>query len=61
MPVTRNWRRGVLVKGNMSIVPGTAIATFDDNKRHGNHSNGRSHTAIYLSQDANGIQVWISG
>lgn len=28
MPVTRNWRRGVLVKGNMSIVPGTAIATL---------------------------------
>ncbi|HFS5811890.1 TPA: BPSL0067 family protein [Citrobacter farmeri] len=41
----------------MSIVPGTAIATFDDNQRHGNHSDGRSHTAIYLSQDANGIQV----
>ncbi|GJL46409.1 TPA: BPSL0067 family protein [Citrobacter farmeri] len=57
MPVTRNWRRGVLVKGNMSIVPGTAIATFDDNQRHGNHSDGRSHTAIYLSQDANGIHV----
>ncbi|ELY6337408.1 BPSL0067 family protein, partial [Cronobacter sakazakii] len=36
--------------------------TFDGNNHYGNHTDGRSHAAIYLGQDANGIQVldqWI--
>ncbi|WP_039055374.1 BPSL0067 family protein [Enterobacter sp. Bisph1] len=57
MPLTVAWRRGTLVKGNTSILPGTAIATFDSDGRYGNHTDGRSHVAIYLGQDANGIQV----
>ncbi|ELY2641294.1 BPSL0067 family protein [Cronobacter sakazakii] len=62
MPHTVVWRRGALVKGNKNIVPGTVIATFDGNNHYGNHTDGRSHAAIYLGQDANGIQVldqWI--
>jgi hypothetical protein len=41
---------------------GTAIATFDKNNRYGNKVDGTSHVAIYLGQDAVGIQVmdqWI--
>ncbi len=57
MPRTVAWRRGALVKGNMSIAPGTAIATFDGNGRYGNHTDGSSHAAIYLGQDASGIVV----
>lgn len=50
-PQTKNWQRGVLVKGNTAILSGTVIATFDSN----GHYTG--HTAIYLGQDENGIQV----
>lgn len=57
MPRTAAWRRGALVKGNTSITPGTAIATFDVDGRYGNHTDGRSHAAIYLGQDENGIKV----
>ncbi|MEN0580166.1 BPSL0067 family protein [Phytobacter palmae] len=39
------------------MTPGTAIATFDAYGRYGNHTDGRSHAAIYPGQDANGIQV----
>ena len=61
-PPTSFWRRGALVKGNANLQPGTAIATFDPIGRYGNHTNGTSHAAIYLGQDANGIRVldqWI--
>ncbi|QNQ21705.1 BPSL0067 family protein [Kosakonia sp. SMBL-WEM22] len=57
MPRTVAWKRGALVKGNTSIAPGTAIATFDANGRYGNHTDGSSHAAIYLGLDASGIQV----
>jgi hypothetical protein len=50
-PRSAEWRPGVPVQGNTNIRPGTAIATFDDN----GHYTG--HAAIYLGQDANGIQV----
>ena len=46
MPHTPAWRRGALVKGNMRIAAGTAIATFDGNGRYGSHADGRSHVAI---------------
>jgi hypothetical protein len=61
-PQTALWKRGALVKG-IPILPGTAIATFDPpsaefpNGRYGNHTDGRSHAAIYLGQDADGIRV----
>lgn len=40
-----------------TIARGTAIAVFDANGSYGNHQNGSSHAAIYLGQDATGIQV----
>ncbi len=35
----------------------TAIATFDANGRYGNHTNGTSDAAIYLSQDMRGVEI----
>jgi hypothetical protein len=57
MPHTSVWRKGEPVKGNQGIAIGTAIATFDQNNRYGNKVDGTSHVAIYLGQDAVGIQV----
>lgn len=62
-PMTYHWHRGLRVKGNLDIPRGTAIATFDPDGRYGNHTDGRSHAAIYLGQGATGIQVidqWIN-
>jgi len=62
-PSTSLWRRGSLVQGNEDLAPGTVIATFDPNGRYGNHTDGRSHAAIYLGQDKTGIRVldqWVS-
>lgn len=56
-PHTSTWRRGILVKGNAALDKGTAIATFDSNGRYGNHTDGSSHTAIYLAQNSAGLVV----
>ncbi len=55
-PLTAHWRRGQVVKES-PITPGTAIATFDDDGKYGNHTDGRSHAAIYLRQDESGLHV----
>lgn len=57
-PLTVQWRQGAKVKSNLFLPPGTAIATFDPNGTYGNHTDGRSHAAIYMGQDANGLWVW---
>ena len=56
-PVTSGWHLGPKVKAN-AIQNGTAIATFDADGAYGNHTDGTSHAAIYISQDASGLQVW---
>ncbi|HTT61144.1 MAG TPA: BPSL0067 family protein [Bryobacteraceae bacterium] len=56
-PLTSLWSQGIQVKGN-TIQTGTAIATFDPDGKYGNHTDGRSHAAIYISQSAAGILVW---
>ncbi|MES2129781.1 MAG: BPSL0067 family protein [Pseudomonadota bacterium] len=60
--ITRTWKRGDPVrKANLPI--GTAIATFDENGRYANDTHGKSHAAIYMGQDAKGIQVldqWVA-
>jgi hypothetical protein len=56
-PHTSKWKRGRLVKNDMSLARGTAIATFDPDGTYGNHTDGRSHAAIYLRQDENGLTV----
>lgn len=56
-PHTSRWRKGAPVRGNLSIQPGTAIATFDENGKYPNKAHG-NHASIYISQDAKGIQVY---
>jgi hypothetical protein len=56
-PLTKHWKKGLAVKG-LSLAAGTAIATFDPDGTYGNHTDGRSHAAIYVGQNRTGIQVW---
>lgn len=49
------WREGLAVKGNMTLKPGTAIATFVEGKYQSNATG--NHAAFYVSQNANGIIV----
>ncbi len=55
--LTQTWAEGAQVQGNTQIQPGTAIATFDSSGRYANALDGGSHAAIYLGQNAQGIQV----
>nr|WP_249173612.1 BPSL0067 family protein [Burkholderia dolosa] len=52
---TSTWRPEKAVKGNLSIRPGTVIATFE-NERYPNRARG-NHAAFYLGQDSTGIYV----
>jgi hypothetical protein len=54
-PLAVTWRPGEKVAGNTSIHPGTAIATFLED-RYPNQNKG-NHAAFYLGQDARGIWV----
>ena len=56
-PPSSAWALGAKANGNLAIPPGTVIAMFDQGGHYGNHLDGRSHAAIYLGQDATGIQV----
>lgn len=56
-PITTQWRRGAKVRDNPDLVPGTAIATFDPNGRYGNHVDKRSHAAILLAVNSDGLLV----
>lgn len=55
-PLARNWHKGTIVKGNIAIAPGTAIATFNEQGKYANNASG-NHAAIYLGQDASGVRV----
>ena len=57
-PLTHQWVRGDKARGNPSIVKGTAIATFGPAGTYTNSTDGTSHGAIYVGQDACGLQVW---
>lgn len=58
-PHTAQWTRGRIVAGDATIAEGTAIATFDPAGTYGNHTDGRSHGAIYVSQVAGqGLAVY---
>jgi hypothetical protein len=61
LPASSLWRRGVKVR-DANLPASTAIATFDPNGTYGNHTDGRSHAALYLDQSAEGLRVtdaWI--
>ena len=51
LPATKYWSKGLPVKGNKGIVAGTVIATFDTSNKF------KGHAAIYVGQNAVGIQV----
>lgn len=52
VPVTKFWKKGSAVKGNVGLLSGTAIASFDPKTGH------YWHAAIYVRQDGAGIWVW---
>jgi hypothetical protein len=56
-PHTTLWRRGIKVRGTR-VPTGTAIATFDPDGSYGNHTDGRSHAAILMSQTSIGLHVF---
>jgi len=62
LPATAAWRRGDPVQGS-DVASGTAIATFDPNGRYGNHTDGRSHAAIFLTEHSDGsievLDQWV--
>lgn len=55
-PITTQWFRGDPVRGS-NLSPGTAIATFDPTGRYGNHMDGRSHAAILLADNDDGLLI----
>ncbi|WGF89842.1 BPSL0067 family protein [Marinivivus vitaminiproducens] len=56
VPMTPKWRAGPKVRGNASIQPGTAIATFE---RDGTYTSAPgNHAAIYIGQTDDGILVY---
>ena len=36
---------------------GTCIATFDPNDKYGNHTDGRSHAAVLIAENSDGLLV----
>jgi hypothetical protein len=57
LPHTGQWSRGPRVRG-AGVAPGTVIATFDPDGTYGNHTDGRSHAAILIAEEAGGLRVW---
>ena len=57
-PLTAQWSQGGLARGNSTIQPGTAIATFGPDGTYTNSTDGTSHAAIYMGQNEAGLQVW---
>jgi hypothetical protein len=55
-PHTSHWKQGELVRTSQCI-KGTAIATFDPGGIYGNHTDGRSHAAILLAINSDGLLV----
>lgn len=56
LPPTARWRRGALVRGS-SPDRGVCIATFDPDGSYGNHVDLRSHAAILLAENSDGLLV----
>ena len=58
---TADWRRGEKVRSNRSLQRGTLIAIFHPNQagewRYVNKKGGIAHTALYVGQSDEGIEV----
>lgn len=57
VPHTSSWRRGSPVRG-ASHASGTAIATFHDRGHYENDTTGKSHAAILIAAQSDGLLVW---
>jgi hypothetical protein len=59
-PHTSEWRRGPQARfiPRDDKIKGVAIATFDTDRRYGNHTDGRSHAAILIARHEDGLLVW---
>ena len=56
-PHTSQWRPGARARGG-NLPGGTAIATFDPvSRRYTNSTDGRSHAAIFLREQTDGLYV----
>ena len=59
VPKMKFWKQGAIVRGSNTIIKGTAVATFVDEKyppaagKHHRHG----HAAFYVSQDDTGVLV----
>lgn len=56
-PHTSAWRRGQQARGG-NLPTGCAIATFDRTGRYENDTSGRSHAAVLIADNADGLLVW---
>jgi hypothetical protein len=52
LPETGLWKKGLPVKANKNILPGTVIATFNTSGTY------EGHAAIYVNQNPAGINVY---
>ena len=62
VPHTSAWRRGDPVRGS-NLASGTAIATFHDRGHYENDTTGKSHAAILLAENEDGLLVmdqWVN-
>jgi hypothetical protein len=57
VPHTAQWRRGAQVRGGKAAA-GTAIATFSRDGRYENRTDGASHAAVLIAEEAGGLRVW---
>jgi hypothetical protein len=60
LPHTSLWRRGdrVRLMAPGDLPKGLVIATFDPDGRYGNHTDGRSHVAVLLARQDDGLLVY---
>jgi hypothetical protein len=56
LATSTTWRRGEPVRGG-GTAPLTAIATFDANGHYASATDGSSHVAILLAEQADGLRV----
>jgi hypothetical protein len=57
LPLTSEWRRGRQVRsGNVPV--GTIIATFGEDGRYTNLTDGSAHAAVLIAENSDGLVVW---
>jgi len=57
LPPTSRWRAGTRVR-DVVCEPGTPIATFTEDGRYANRTDGASHCAVLIEATPAGLEVW---